>query len=109
MKLRKKIDLSNCTLLELAYARTGSYLKAGKLVAYVVSWGVARRELGHSPTKEEYAEFWSMNLRQAYYEQARFREAFPMLESPDRLLQMMDAQGAGAGTSGFDAADLVAA
>lgn len=110
MRLRKKIDLSNCTLFELCYAATGSYLQAAKVGAYVISWAAVRRELGREPTKEEYAEHWRINLRQAFYEQARFREAFNgQWETPEALVVVMEQQRAGSGTEGFDVQPLVSA
>lgn len=76
--------------MEVLYAQTGSLRTAAKISAYIVAWGVARRELGHDPTVEEYAELWRENVRTAYREQAAFREAFPQLENPGPLCDVME-------------------
>jgi hypothetical protein len=108
MLRRKKFDPSSCSLIELCFAATGGYRKAAHLVAYIAAWGVVRDKLGRAPSVEEYADWWHQSHRNAYYEQARFREAFPRLDNPERLLQLMEAQGASQ-TGCIDVSELVAA
>lgn len=91
---RKHFDPRNCTLLELCFAATGgSYVRAAKVAAFVVAWSVVTHDLDREPTVEEYAEFWGMSRRQAFYEQARFREVFPQLETPAPMVELLDAAG----------------
>lgn len=94
MKLTRPIDFKRCSLLELCVGMAGGYIKGAKVAAFVTAWGVCRRELGHSPTVEEYAEWWGQSARNAYYEQSRFRAAFRgQLDTPDPLLDLMERQG----------------
>lgn len=93
MKLRRKIDPSKCTLLEACYLATGSYIGAAKVQAFIVAWARVRDDLGRDPSIEEYAEWWSMSRRQGFYEQARFREAFPGLADPGPLLAVAERAG----------------
>jgi hypothetical protein len=90
--MARKLDPSNCTLLELAYAQTGSMLRAAQIVAFVIAWGQTRDRLGRSPSVEDYAADWKQPIRSAYREQARFRAAFPGLDSPDPVLDVMEGQ-----------------
>ncbi len=57
-------------------------LGARSALLWAIVWNVARQSLGHEPTVEEVAEWWKSSVRTAYREQARFREAFPELDSP---------------------------
>ena len=43
--MAKRPDPSRTTLIEWAYAKTGSMLKASRVVSFVVAWDVARRQL----------------------------------------------------------------
>ncbi len=91
---RSKIDPANCTLVEWAYARTGSILQAGRVVSYVVKYAAAREALGHDPGAEEYSEWWGEAPRTSYLHQAQFREIFGH-DNPGVLLAAMEAQRAG--------------
>jgi hypothetical protein len=84
------------TLIELCVDRAGGFRHGAKVMAFVVAWGVAREQLGHTPTVEEYAAWWKQNERSAYREMAMFREAFAPDETPDRILDAMVGSGAGA-------------
>ena len=53
-----------------------------KAINWAYCWAVTRESLGHEPTTEEVAEWWSMSRRTAFRDQKAFRDAFPMLESP---------------------------
>jgi hypothetical protein len=66
---------------------------AAKVNAYVTAWARVRRDLGRDPTIEEYAEWWGVSRRQGFYEQARFREAFPGLADPGPLLAAAERAG----------------
>jgi predicted kinase len=89
---RRNIDPRNASVLEVAYAKTGSMLKAARVAAFVVGWGAVRDELGRTPTVEEYAEWWRENERTAYRHMAEFREVFNRCETPDPVLDLMAAQ-----------------
>jgi hypothetical protein len=102
---RRKIDPSSCSLIELCILGAGSYRGAPKLAGFILAWATVRRDLGHSPTIEEYAEWWNESPRNAYYEQVRFREAFPKLATPDPIVDALEAAGAGA-ESGASSLDL---
>lgn len=52
----------------------------------MVAYQVVRDDLGHSPTIEEYGDWWKQSRSTSYREQALFRQAFPSEETPDRLL-----------------------
>lgn len=90
MLKRRPINPRNCTLIELAYARTGSMLKAARVVAFVTSWDVVRRELGRRPTVAEYSEYWRESERTAWRHLALFREVFDRDEvTPDDVLDLV--------------------
>lgn len=93
MKLRRTIDPNRCTLIEACFLATGSYVRAAKVHAFITAWAIVRRDLGRDPSIEEYAEWWRMSRRQGFYEQARFREAFPDLADPGPLLAAAEAVG----------------
>jgi hypothetical protein len=82
------------TLLELCVRRVG-FRRGARVGAFVVAWGVARRELGRRPTVEEYAAYWKQPRTSAFREQEWFREAFPECETPDPLLDLMEREGLG--------------
>ena len=51
--------------------------------AWAYCWAATRDTLiGHDPSVDEDAEWWKESRRTAFREQAVFREAFPMLDSP---------------------------
>lgn len=83
---------SPASLMAVAVASVGVY-RASKVLAFMVAWEVARRELRReSITLQDYAEYWRANERTAYREQAAFRKAFPGEQTPDRLLDIAAAQ-----------------
>lgn len=73
------------SLLEVAVRRVGP-LKGARVLAFMVAWDVVRRELGHEPTLDEYAEWWRVSKRTAFREQAQFRKCFPAESDPARLM-----------------------
>lgn len=83
------------TLIELCVDRAG-FRRGARVMAFVIAWGRVRDDLGRTPTVDEYAEWWRQPVRTAYEEQERFREAFPELTNPDRLLDAMAAPSGGA-------------
>lgn len=83
------------TLLELCVRRTGKRLSGARVAAFIVAWGVCRRDLGHSPTVEEYADWWRQSRAGAFREQQAFREAFAPLQTPDPILDHMKREGLG--------------
>jgi hypothetical protein len=108
MARRKRVDPSSATVLELAYARTGSMLKAARVVAFITGWAVTTRELGREPTVDEYAEWWKENRATVYRHLALFREVFDRCETPAPVVAAMEAQRATAGSK-IDFGQLVAA
>ena len=104
---RSAVDPASCTLVEWAYARTGSILQAGRVVSYVVKYAAAREALGEDPSAERYAEWWGESYSTAYRHQAEFRQVFGH-ESPGVLLFAMERQQAGV-QDRFDLSGLVAA
>lgn len=90
MKLRRKIDLTNCTLLELAYARTGSMLKAARVSSFAVAWSVVRADLGRAPSVDEYAAWWKEPRATAYRHRDEFRQVTG-LDTPDPIIDQWEA------------------
>jgi hypothetical protein len=91
---RSKVDPANCTLVEWAYARTGSILQAGRVVGYVVKYAAAREELGEELSVEVYADWWGESYTTAYRHSAEFRQVFE-LDNPGVLLVELERQRAG--------------
>jgi hypothetical protein len=87
----RKPTPTNATVLEVAYAKTRSYRKAARVAAFVVAWGVVRRELGRTPSVEEYAEYWKQSRATAFREQEAFREVFDRCDTPDLVLDRLEA------------------
>lgn len=77
-------------MVELAYARTGSMLKAARVVAFIQAWGVVREQLGRPPTVEEYAEYWGESKSTAYKHQVEFRAVFDRCRTPDPVLDLAE-------------------
>jgi hypothetical protein len=88
---RRRIDPRDATLIEIAYARTGSMLRAARVVAFIQAWGVTRRELGRTPTMDEYVDFWGEGRSTAYKHLGEFREVFDRCEWPDPVLDLLAA------------------
>lgn len=92
-----KFDLSNATIIEVAYAKTGSMLKAARVVAFVLAWSAVRDELGREPTMQEYMDHWREHRSTAYKHLAEFREVFTKCEFPGQVLDELERQGADVG------------
>ncbi len=73
------------TLLEHARQRVGCR-NALRVMTYMVAWQIAREDIGHEPTAEQYGQWWKESPATAYREQALFRRAFPNESNPARLL-----------------------
>jgi hypothetical protein len=67
-------------------------VKGAKVVAFIVMWAIAEEALGHSPTLDDYAEWWRESRSTVFREQARFREAFPGESTPQRLVDHLKQQ-----------------
>ena len=87
---------SEMTLIELAYRKTGSMIKAAKVIAFLHSWQTTTDELGRPPTMEEYAASWGISEATAYRHKAEFREVFDKVDSPTEVLEFLAAQGVSA-------------
>jgi hypothetical protein len=90
----RSVDPANTTVIELAYARTGSMLKAARVLAFIAAWGILREEFGRTPTVEEYAKRFGESVATGYRHQALFREVFDRLDTPDALLDRAAARQA---------------
>lgn len=90
MKLRKRIDPRNASVIEIAYAGTGSMLKAARVVAFIQAWGIVRLDLGREPTVEEYAEWWRESRATVYRHQALFRQCFTRCQTPAPVLDLLE-------------------
>jgi len=91
-------------MIEVAYAGTGSMLRAARVVAFVLAWGTVREDLGREPTVIEYCAFWKEPHRTAYDQLHLFRQVFNV-DFPGPVL---DQVGAGA-SSKYDLRGVVAA
>jgi hypothetical protein len=80
---------SNVPLMRLCLDRSGSFLRASKLVAFTIAWGSASAEVPDL-TVSTYAEYWGQNIRSASREMRLFKQSFPELDTPSDLLAMMD-------------------
>jgi hypothetical protein len=105
---RRAIDVRSATLLEVAYARTGSMRRAARVAAFVAAWGIVRRDLGRTPTVDEYADYWREARATAFRDQALFREVFADGVTPDDVLDAIEAARAREGDP-LDLSPLVAA
>lgn len=81
-------------LMELARRRVG-LLRAGKLMAFVIAWGVVRDQVDGFdalPITEQvatYREWWRANERTTWRELALWRQAFPEEPTPSRALDLL--------------------
>lgn len=91
---RRTVDLKNATMIEVAYARTGSMLKAARVVAFIQAWAQVRSELGREPTVAEYEDYWRESTSSAYRHLREFRQVFTKCETPGPLLDELDRQRA---------------
>ena len=72
------------TWLDVAVTNAGLRRGTTALV-WAYQWAVVREALEHEPTVDEVAEWWAMNRRTAFRDQASFRAAFPMLDTPAQI------------------------
>lgn len=80
------------TIAELCVARAG-ILKGARVQAFIASWTIASQSMGKPITLEEYADWWKESRATAYRHQARFREVFPGLETPQPIANVAIARG----------------
>lgn len=79
------------TWLEIAVTNAGMR-KAVRAVTWAFLWGVTREAIGDEPTVEQVAEHWRSSRRTAFRDQAKFREAFPTMETPAPIFESADAR-----------------
>lgn len=79
------------TLQQLAAKRVGQ-TSGARVVAFIVQWAIAAEAMGHALTLDEYAEWWHASRSTVFREQARFREAFPGETTPQRLVELLQAE-----------------
>jgi len=84
------------TWLEVAIAGAG-LRTAIKATTWAYEWAVTREALGHEPSVEEVADWWKQSHRTAYRDQAEFRKAFPMLDTPAKIYESEEARESVAG------------
>ena len=60
--------------------------KASRVAAFIVLWALAMRDEGKDAyTITEYQRYYNESERQAYRDQAEFRELWPEFETPNEL------------------------
>ncbi|MEI2815392.1 MAG: hypothetical protein V9E99_02875 [Microthrixaceae bacterium] len=69
------------TWLEVAIHYAGMR-DAIKAMSYAYCWAVVREASGEDPSAEDIAKWWNQSERTTYREQAAFRKALPMLDTP---------------------------
>lgn len=79
------------TWIELGVKNAGTRTVL-RAINWAYCWAVVRESLGREPTVEEVAEWWSASRRSAFRDQAAFREAFPMLDSPAAIYDEPEAR-----------------
>lgn len=84
----RKYDPTHASLLEVAYAHTGSMLKAGRVVAVITAWGIVRDELEHEPSVIEFGEYWGLSRQTVYDQLHLFRQVFTC-DFPGPVLDLM--------------------
>lgn len=66
--------------------------EGGRILAFIVTWGIALEDLGvESMSVEQYAEYWGEHERTSYRDLDRFRQAFSEygFRSPAGLLAVV--------------------
>ena len=88
-------------LMAVAYANSGSFRRAGRAMATLISWGVAEAKLdrplgddvqgrGHTMAAiREFSDWWKQSERTTQRDLAAFREAFPSEDTPARLAALL--------------------
>lgn len=90
------------TWIEVAVTNAGMR-KGTTAMAWAYQWAVVREALEREPTVDEVAEWWAMNRRKAFRDQAAFREAFPMLETPAQIYASEEVRASLTGHADFGA------
>lgn len=72
------------TWLDVAVTNAGMRRGTAAMV-WAYQWAVVREKLEREPSVDEVAEWWALNRRKAFRDQAAFREAFPMLDTPAQI------------------------
>lgn len=80
------------TLLEVIYANTGSLRATYRVGVLIQQWAICRRSLGRRPEVAEYARWWKISDRAAYYSLRDFRRAFPD-DDVDRIACWLNDRG----------------
>jgi hypothetical protein len=63
------------TILEQCVRRRGVH-RGALTAAHVAQWAIATADLDRVPTGSEYAEFWAVSERTAWYHRAGMREVY---------------------------------
>jgi hypothetical protein len=87
------------TLLEVSVARAG--VRQGMAVTkFVTEWVIASQALGGPITLHEFADWWKEPRSTAFRRQAKFRQVFPELETPQPIADLVLADRAEKAASG---------
>jgi hypothetical protein len=83
--------MPNRSWIEIAVSHAGMRT-AMRAIEWAYAWAVVREVVGHDPSVDEVAEWWNQPRRSAFRDQAAFREAFPMLDTPAPIYDAPDAR-----------------
>jgi hypothetical protein len=70
--------------MELCVARAGM-LRGARVAAFIAQWTIVSQALDRPITLEDYGAWWHESERTVYRHQARFREVFPQLKTPQPI------------------------
>lgn len=77
----------------LVLAKRVGFWNAGRVLVYIVAWGITTDKLGRPPESvEEYSQFWGQSERTSYRELASFRKGLPGEVDPSRIWELVRAE-----------------
>ena len=89
-RAKKKLQADS---LMVVIAKNVGFLKAVKVLAFIIAWGKVYDDLGRAPESvEEYAYWWRESVPTAYREQKLFREALPGQMTPTAIWENVRGQ-----------------
>jgi hypothetical protein len=72
------------TVAEVCVAR-GGVMNGTRCLVFIAQWSIASQALDGPITLEEYRDWWRISHGTAYREQARFRQVFPGIPTPQAM------------------------
>jgi hypothetical protein len=72
------------TIADVCIAR-GGLMKGARVQGFIAAWTIASQSMGKPISLDEYAEWWREPRSTAFRHQARFREIFPELQTPQPI------------------------